>query len=249
MAGHIATLAGQLNPGKWTRDPASPEENLRTFNEWVEEFDRWIDICDMQLSEKQRWALMISTGKEDLKDLLLHQAGVQIKQQDFIQAVPYQPAIIAGPNGNDPTGRAEIQEVIGQEALVLTGWREGLELCRRAISKYSNQITARHRLFTMMPASNYSDWRKWVTELLEQAKRCRWDNYGAEAAALDALLYQCPDAGWRTKILGGIQDFQQAVDWALTQLNAKQIGAQIQASGTTKSNEIPLDRVKQKWDC
>ena len=79
MAGYVTTLASQLIPGKWTADPASPEENLRTFNEWVEEYERWIDLCDMQLSEKQMWALMISTGKEDMKDLVLKQANVQVR--------------------------------------------------------------------------------------------------------------------------------------------------------------------------
>ena len=30
---------------------------------------------------------------------------------------------------------------------------------------------ARHKLMFLMPASDYSDWRKWAQELLEQAKR------------------------------------------------------------------------------
>ena len=84
-------LANNLSPGKWESDPASPEENLRTFNEWVEEFDRWIRHCGVPLQIQQRWALMIATGKEDMKDLVIHQAGVQVKQRpriDFVQAVP-----------------------------------------------------------------------------------------------------------------------------------------------------------------
>ena len=224
---------------------------MRTFNEWIEEFERWEDICDMNLTDKQRWALVISTGKEDMKDLVIKQAGVQVRQQVFIQAVQHQPAVPAGANGNPPA-QQEVPEVIGQEALVPTTWKTGLTLCRRAISKYSNQISARHTLFAKMPASNYSDWRKWTTELLDQANRCQWDGYNAEKAALDVLLYQCPDAGWRTKILGGIQDFHTAVDWGLTQLRAKQTGDEIQSKGTPQTNDpLTVDRLneKKKWDC
>ena len=47
---------------------------------------------------------------------------------------------------------------------------------------------ARNKLFAKMPATEFLDWRKWGQELFEQAKRCIWDTYSAEAAALDALL-------------------------------------------------------------
>ena len=74
--------------------------------------------------------------------------------------------------------------------------------------RYTNKIMARNNLFSKMPDSNFSDWRKWGQELLEQAKRCLWGEYRAEEAALDALLYQCPDANWKVKILQGKFNFQ-----------------------------------------
>ena len=192
MAGQLAGFATHLSPGKWESDPASPEENLRTFNEWVEEFERWIDICGMGLNIQQKWALMIATGREDMKDLMLHQAGIQVKQRErvnFVQGVPYQPAV--QPDANGQGGRGAIEEVIqieAQEPLIPTTWETGIALCKRAITKFANQITARNRLFKQMPADSFTTWRKWTIELLEQAKRCRWDDYGAEAAALDRSL-------------------------------------------------------------
>ena len=85
--------------------------------------------------------------------------------------------------------------VAGVVGIDPTPWQEGIGACRAAIIRYTNQIMARNTLFTKMPAANYSDWRKWGVELLEQAKRCSWDDYGFERAALDALMYQCPDKG------------------------------------------------------
>ena len=76
MAGQLAGFATHLSPGKWESDPASPEENLRTFNEWIEEFERWIDICGIDPPDQQRWAMVIATGKEDIKDLIVHQAKI-----------------------------------------------------------------------------------------------------------------------------------------------------------------------------
>ena len=73
MAGHMAAIAASLNPGEWVKD-ISPEENLRTFNEYVEAFDRWLDVCDMRLSLKQKWGLLIATAGNKMKDIVLHQA-------------------------------------------------------------------------------------------------------------------------------------------------------------------------------
>ena len=68
MAGNVSTFAAGLSPGKWDSDPASPEENLRTFTEWIEEFERWLDICGLQdQTDQQKWALVIATGKNDMK--------------------------------------------------------------------------------------------------------------------------------------------------------------------------------------
>ena len=82
--------------------------------------------------------------------------------------------------------------MIGRNAVLPTDWDEGIAAIKTAISKYSNQVMARHKLMFLMPASDYSDWRKCGQELLEQAKRCNWEEYTAEVAALDALM--CPNA-------------------------------------------------------
>ena len=200
----MASIAASLNPGEWTSDVSS-EENLKTFNRYVTRFERWLDVCGMDgFSDKQKWQLLMATAGNDMEDLVLHQAGIQTK---LIPEVPAVRGVPAGEGGVPPA----VIAVEGRPGVNPTPWQDGLELCKAAISKYSNQITARNRLFTKTPASDYPNWRKWGQELLEQAKRCVWAGYGAEQAALDALLYQCPDKGWKKKILGGKLNFWESV--------------------------------------
>ena len=81
-----------------------------------------------------------------------------------------------------------VEAVAFRAAIVPTPWVVGIAKIRAEIRKYSNQIMARHELMFGMPASNYPDWRKWAQELIEQAKRCSWDEYGYEQAALDQCI-------------------------------------------------------------
>ena len=116
-----------------------------------------------------------------------------------------------------------IAAVVGVPAIVPTPWEAGIDMCRAAITRYTNQIMARNKLFTKMPASDFTDWRKWGQELLVQAKRCMWGDYGVEQATLDALVYQCPDEVWRAKVLQGKLDFQAALNWGFMTLMTKQL--------------------------
>lgn len=47
--GALATISAALNPGTWTKD-SSAEENLRTFNRFVVEYNRWYGICGAPLN-------------------------------------------------------------------------------------------------------------------------------------------------------------------------------------------------------
>ena len=160
MANAIAAIAASLNPGEWTKD-ISAEENLKTFGRYVTRFQRWISVCGMNaFSVQQKWDLFIAMGGQDLEDLILHQArGVTCEIAQVIAAV--------GP-----------PVVVAVTAVNPTPWEAGLELCRNAISRYTNQIMARNKLLSNMPASDFDDCRKWGQEILEQAKRCLWDKYG-----------------------------------------------------------------------
>ena len=89
---------------------------------------------------QHKWDLLIATGGNDLEDLILHQAKIETRQITAILAA---------------------QDVAAVAAVNPTPWEDGLELCRNAISRYTNQIVARNNLFSKMPASNYFDWRKW----------------------------------------------------------------------------------------
>ena len=121
---------------------------------------------------------------------LCKQSDVEIQNVPQVDPVEGQQEIRAqaGPGGHAGQAyQAAVQPVIGKLAIVPTVWNMGIQMMRDTITKYSNQVMARHKLMFNMPSTNYSDWRKLAQELLEQAKHCRWDNYGAEQAALDAL--------------------------------------------------------------
>ena len=140
MAGYnpMAAIAASLHPGEWTKDP-SPEESLKTFNLYIEQFERWIDVCGIVLNLRQQWNLLIATGKTDMEDLVRHQAKVEIRQVQFVQAVQAREAVIgvpAGVNGQPPAVEAQpaVEEVIGVAAVEPTPWKTGIEWCRRAIT-------------------------------------------------------------------------------------------------------------------
>ena len=100
-----------------------------------------------------------------------------------------------------------------------------------------------------MPASNYDDWRTWGLRLKEQSKRCLWGkDYTWEVAALDALLHQCPDDHWKTKILGNPQwKFQEALDYGIRMAAAKKQGQELTMDKKPNvRDDIPLDRVAKE---
>ena len=191
----------------------------------------------------QRWNLLLSVGGSDLEDVILHQADIQIKdvpQQDPVQGRSGQEEIRDAQGNITQQYQAPVRAVIGRNAKTPTNWEEAI---KAAIGKYSNEVMARYKLMFEMPASNYADWRKWGQELLEQAKRCKWEEYQAEQAALDALLYQCPNQQWKDKIMEGTLNFQEAINWGMTKLTAKQEGKKIGGKPDQDSPVLPVDKV------
>ena len=139
--GALAQIAATLNPGAWTKD-TSPEENLRTFNRYIVEYGRWYGICAAQLNltGSQRWDLFLATGGKDLEDLVVHEAGVEIRQRARVDAVVHVPA---------QGGQPEVVAVPAVDAIVPTEWEAGLDMIRAAINKHSNQIMARSKLMRL----------------------------------------------------------------------------------------------------
>ena len=146
-----------------------------------------------------------------------------------------------------------MRAVTGRNGVTATSWADGIEAIKKAIGKYSNSVMDRYKLMFKMPATDYEDWRKWGQELLEQAKRCKYEDHTAEKAALDALLYQCPNQQWKDKIMEGELDFQECIDWGMTKLTAREEGKQI-GDKTTKTNAptLPIEKLeteKKMADC
>ena len=204
----------------------------------------------------QKWDLFAATGWEDLCDAM-EEAGIIMTQreaEDEVPEVPYLPFREAGENNDPPEQqeRAHVPLIPAVEAIVPTPFEEGVEKIREVIGKYSNLIMQRKILMTEMPASDYTDWRKWGQMLRKQAQRCNYDDgtYTSEVAALDALLFQCPDAEWRRKILAGRMDFQKAIDYGMRNLIAKKQSDQLSQAnrnGNGPSQIHPVDRVEEEY--
>ena len=258
----MALIGANLHPGGWSKGE-SHEENLRTFNKWYKAYCRYTNVClrSINVDVTQKWDLFAATGGDDLADAI-EEAGIIMTEREgrqYVPEVPYLPYREAGEDNNPPE-RQEQQHVPAVPALdpiVATPFEEGIELIRAVIGKYSNLIMQRKILMTEMPASDYADWRKWGQMLKKQAQRCNYDDgtYTSDVASLDALLFQCPDAEWRRKILAGNMDFQQAIDYGMRYLTAKNQANQLalaNRNGNGSSQTQPVDRVeeeKKTFDC
>ena len=87
--------------------------------------------------------------------------------------------------------------------------------------------------------------------MLEQAKRCKWEEYTSEVAALDALLYQCPNQQWKDKIMEGTMNFQECIDWGMSKWAAKEQGKVIGDKLIKDATTLPTDKLEEKklQDC
>ena len=252
MAGALATIAANLSPGEWLKT-TSAEENGTSFDKWIRKYERWESIACGHLNHtiSQRWNLLLATGGSDLEDIILYQAKIITKHQPRVdpvqdrQEIPHVPPNADGQNGQEYA--AAIEPVIGRPEINPTPWDEGITLIRNTITKYSNHVMARKKLWFDMPAGNYSDWRKWAQELLLQAERCNWKDCNAEQAALDAMLYQCPNQQWKDKLMEGNLTFQEAIDYGMTKLTAKEEGKLLGNSGVKSDSPVlPVDKLEKE---
>ena len=166
--------------------------------------------------------MLVATGGPNLHDVV-KEAEIVMTQRDRFNPVQFQPYIMAGANGNPPE-QPEIQAVSGVDAIMLTTWDVGIRLICAVLTKYWN-------LFK------------------EQSKRCQsGENYTWEVATLDALLYQCLGTLWRSKILAGTMNFQQALDYGIGNLTAKKQGKELAnlSSKTERSGDRVVDRFEEE---
>ena len=224
-----STIAANIHPGKWEK-ALLPDEQLKSFTRYAKEFHQWLVIVEMDSMRMDRkWNLFITTGRENIEDLVVHQTAIEIRHKEVVVQQQGPPAVAAA------------------DAIVPTPWEAGIELCKAAIREFCSKIVTRKVLFTEMQASNYPEWRKWVQELSEQSKRVNWDNYGWQQATLDAVLYQCPDPLWKKKIMQGQLHLQEALEWGIRYVVATDQGKVLAGQGGQIPNEPEaVDRVKQE---
>ena len=256
----LAAISANLHPGTWTKSEHT-EENLRSFNQWFERYERWTNVClrGVNLDDSMKWDVLIAAAGSDLHDIM-KEACIETSKRIAQNEIPHRDAqeeVPAGPN-NDPPYQEFMPEqpfVPAVTPITPTVYAVGIEMIRNTITKFGNDISQRCMLMTGMPASKYDDWRTWGLRLKEQSKRCKWGkDYTWEVAALDALLYQCPDDHWKTKILGNPQwSFQEALDYGIRMYTAKKQGQDLTMTTKAEKRVEAVDRVKEEeaktYDC
>ena len=151
MAGALAAIAANLSPGEWLKT-TSAEENGTSFDKWIQKYERWESIACGALNhtDTQQWNLLLATGGSDLEDIILHQAKIVVKHIPRIDPVEGRQEIPLIPPNADGTGgqayQAAIEPVIGRLEVNPTPWDQGIEMIRKSITKYSNEVMARKKL-------------------------------------------------------------------------------------------------------
>ena len=112
----------------------------------------------------------MATRGTELHDII-KEAGIITYKKDKVNGVLCQAfrAAVVGPNP-----QLEFTEILPspeQPEVIPTPMEEGYKMIWTIIRKYSNSIMQRSILMTQMPASEYSDRRKWANEHKEQARR------------------------------------------------------------------------------
>merc|ERR1711867_80930 len=103
-------------------------------------------------------------------------------------------------------------DVLGIAAVSADTFEQAIGKIRSGVVGKTNQAMSRLKLFQQMGQGNQK-FASWHKEILKQAKRCNWNNYGVEDAARDAILYQTTDQKLRKKILASNLSYQDTVHW------------------------------------
>ena len=96
----------------------------------------------------------------------------------------------------------------------MDSWNQTTVKITRGIKGQTNQASARFKLMQRMPQSEDS-FSEWYPGVRDQAERCIWDGYDADAAARDAILLQTRDKQLQQKILRGFELCKHSEIWII----------------------------------
>ena len=134
-------------------------------------------------------------------------------------------------------------DVLGIAAVTADTFEQAIGKIRDGVVGKTNQAMSRLKLFQQMAQGNQK-FASWHKEILKQAKRCNWSNYGVEDAARDAILYQTTDQKLRKKILASNLSYQDTVHWGQSNEEATRKAHLVEE--TTDKSEDRVRRLEQK---
>ena len=67
----LAAISANLHPGNWVKTDRA-EENIRSFNQWFEQYKRWTNVCirGVPLDDSIKWDILIAAGGPNLHDVM-----------------------------------------------------------------------------------------------------------------------------------------------------------------------------------
>ena len=101
----LAAISANLHPGHWVKTDRA-EENLRSFNQWFNQYERWTNVCirGVALDDSMKWDILIAPAGPDLHHNM-KEAGIETRKREARNSIQNQDTVEAveeGENGNPP---------------------------------------------------------------------------------------------------------------------------------------------------
>ena len=119
-----------------------------------------------------------------------------------------------------------------------------------ALKKRGNRSAAVFKLFTRMNQGGRT-FESWYKEVFEAAKRIDWTGYGAETAAVDAIIMQTSSQKLRQKAIQENPKYNEMVDLGISMEQAKKKAESLpdgEGAETTRALAEEVRQLKQKLE-
>ena len=230
----MANIEAMIAPKAFVKEDKEPETLLMEFDKYVKNFEVFLRAAGkMGALDEMKIALLMAVGGEDMTELV-EQAEVKLDVTPAVDAVVAAVGVLA---------REAVNEIPADS------YETTKDKLRRAIMGTTNQVMSRMKLFKQMPQSGES-FAKWSRNILKQSERCDWTGYGADLAALDAIVMQTDDGRLRRKIIAQKMNLEDAIEWGKTHEMSDKKADIVEEAGAAGKERIRKVADKSEWkDC
>ena len=141
-------------------------------------------------------------------------------------------------------GGADMNDLFKHVGKVLNEdtYEQATEKIRRGLKGRGNRTSAVFKLFNSHPQGQQS-FDSWHREVYKAAKLIDWTNYGADHAAVDAIVMQTSSVKLQQRAIQDNPTYDKLVNLGISQEQAKKKAA----DGSGKVETISQAKVRRKW--